>query len=124
MARIIVIDDEEDLRGLLRMQLESEGHEVDEAENGVQGIEAIRNKQYDLVITDVLMPEEDGVAVAKEVPKLQANAKVLAISGGGAVLPANWSLKVMKMFGVNAALHKPFDEDEFLKVVNELLSDQ
>ena len=123
MARIIVIDDEEDLRGLLRLLLEAEGHDVDEAENGAQGLAAIAEQTYDLVVTDVLMPEEDGITVAKETPKLQPNAKVLAISGGGAVLPANWSLKVMKMFGVNAALHKPFEADEFIKVVNELLTE-
>jgi DNA-binding NtrC family response regulator len=122
MARIIVIDDEEDLRGLLRLLLESEGHEVDEAENGAKGLVALGEQAYDLVITDVLMPEEDGIAVAKEAPRLQPDAKVLAISGGGAVLPANWSLKVMKMFGVNAALHKPFEEDEFIRVVDELLA--
>ncbi len=84
---------------------------------------AIGQQTYDLVITDVLMPEEDGITVAKETPKLQPNAKVMAISGGGAVLPANWSLKVMKMFGVNAALHKPFEEDEFIRVVNDLLAE-
>jgi len=123
MARIIVIDDEEDLRSLLRLLLESEGHEVDEAENGAQGLAALAKQSYDLVITDVLMPEEDGIAVAKQAPKLQPNAKVLAISGGGAVLPTNWSLKVMKMFGVNAALHKPFEEDEFIRVVDELLAE-
>ncbi len=123
MARIMVVDDEEDLRAVLRLMLESHGHEVQEAENGAQAIAALRLQSYDLIITDVLMPEEDGIAVAKEVPKLLPNAKVLAISGGGAALPANWSLKVMEMFGVNAALHKPFEEKDLMKVVDDLLAD-
>jgi CheY-like chemotaxis protein len=119
----MVVDDEEDLRAVLRLMLESHGHEVQEAENGAQAIAALRLQSYDLIITDVLMPEEDGIAVAKEVPKLLPNAKVLAISGGGAALPANWSLKVMEMFGVNAALHKPFEEKDLMKVVDDLLAD-
>ena len=123
MARIMVVDDEEDLRAVLRLMLERHGHEVQEAENGAQAIAALRLQSYDLIITDVLMPEEDGIAVAKEVPKLLPNAKVLAISGGGAALPANWSLKVMEMFGVNAALHKPFEEKDLMKVVDDLLAD-
>ena len=123
MARIMVVDDEEDLRAVLRLMLESHGHEVQEAENGAQAIAALRLQSYDLIITDVLMPEEDGIAVAKEVPKLLPNAKVLAISGDGAALPANWSLKVMEMFGVNAALHKPFEEKDLMKVVDDLLAD-
>lgn len=122
MARIIVIDDEADLRALLRHILEAHGHEVDEAENGAQALSVLRQRLYDLVITDVLMPEQDGVAVMKQVPELQPQAKVLAISGGGPTVPADWSLKMMKLFGVNAALHKPFDESVLMNAVDELLA--
>lgn len=122
MARIIVIDDEADLRGILRLMLEARGHQVDEAATGSEGLRAIRGQTYDLVITDVLMPEDDGVAVAKQVPGIQPGIKVLAISGGGPSMPADWSLKLMEMFGVDAALHKPFEEDELIGVVDQLLT--
>ena len=121
MARIFVIDDEPSLRRLVRSMLESDGHEVDEAENGARGLERLLENDYDLVITDVLMPEEDGIVVAKEIMRLHANTKVLAISGGGSVLPAEWSLKMMTMFGVEEALHKPFRKQELINAVHRLL---
>lgn len=122
MARIIVIDDEADLREVLRLMLESHGHEVDEAANGSEGLKALAARKYDLVITDVLMPEEDGVTIAKRVPGMQPEARVLAISGGGPTMPADWSLKMMKMFGVDAALQKPFEEEELIGAVDRLLA--
>lgn len=122
MARIIVIDDEADLRVLLRQMLEAHGHQVDEAENGTEALSVLEQRPYDVVIADVLMPEQDGVAVMKRVPELQPRAKVLAISGGGPTVPADWSLKMMKLFGVNAALQKPFDEDALIGAVDELLA--
>ena len=67
------------------------------------------------------MPEEDGMAVAGHASRLQPNAKVLAISGGGKFLDADHSLSVMKMLGVDATLRKPFTHDEFIDAVNDLL---
>ena len=123
MARILVIEDETDLRSLLRVLLENEGHEVEEAADGSEGLASLRGGNgFDLIITDVLMPEEDGISVIKQLPKLQPKARSLAISGGGTSLPANWSLKIMKMFGVDATLHKPFDHDVLIGVVNDLLA--
>ncbi len=121
MARIIVIDDEADLRALLRIMLETQDHEVDEAENGALALKALGKHQYDLIITDIIMPEEDGIAVASQASKLQPNAKVLAISGGGKYLDANQSLSVMELLGVDATLLKPFGRDELIAAVNELL---
>ena len=121
MARIIVIDDEADLRALLRIMLESQDHEVDEAENGALALKALGKHQYDLIITDIIMPEEDGIAVASQASKLQPTAKVLAISGGGKYLDANQSLSVMELLGVDATLLKPFGRDELIAAVNELL---
>ena len=123
MARILVIEDESDLRSLLRVLLEKEGHEVEEAADGSEGLSSLRGgNDYDLIITDVLMPREDGIAVIKQLPSLQPKARSLAISGGGRSLPANWSLKIMKMFGVDATLHKPFDHGELIQVVGDLLA--
>ncbi len=122
MARILVIEDETDLRSMLRVLLEKNGHEVEEAGDGAVGLRRLsEGTDFDLVITDVLMPEEDGIAVIKQLASLQPNARSLAISGGGTSLPANWSLKIMKMFGVDATLHKPFDHGELIQVVDDLL---
>ena len=121
MARIIVIDDQADVRALLRNILESQEHEIDEAENGALALKALGRHQYDLIITDIIMPEEDGIAVASHASELQPDAKVLAISGGGKYLDANQSLNVMELLGVNLTLLKPFGRDELIAEVNELL---
>ncbi len=122
MARITVIDDEADLRALLRAILATQNHEIDEAENGALARKALREHQYDLVITDVLMPEEDGFVVVKETLKLQSDAKILAISGGGLNLSSNWSLEAIEKLGAHAVLRKPFEMGEFLNKVEGLLA--
>ncbi len=122
MARIIVIDDEADMRALLRTFLESQDHEIDEAENGALALKALGKNHYDLIITDVLMPEEDGFVVVKETLKLQSDAKILAISGGGLDLSANWSLEMIEQLGAHAVLEKPFEMHEFLSKIKGLLA--
>ena len=123
MAYMLVIDDEPSLRRLVRSMLESEGYEVDEAEDGIQGLKHIRENDYDLVITDVFMPEEDGIVVAQEIMKSHANTKVLAISGGGSKLSAEWSLNMIKNFGVEEVLYKPFGKGELMSAVHRLLDE-
>ncbi len=123
MAYMLVVDDEPSLRRLVRSMLESEGYEVDEAENGAQGLKRIRENEYDLVITDVFMPEEDGLVVAQEIMKSHANTKVLAISGGGSNLSADWSLNMIKNFGVEEVLYKPFGKGELMSAVHRLLDE-
>ena len=123
MAYMLVIDDEPSLRRLVRSMLESEGYEVDEAEDGIQGLKHIRKNGYDLVVTDVFMPEEDGIVVAQEIMKSHANTKVLAISGGGSNLSADWSLNMIKNFGVEEVLHKPFGKGELMSAVRRLLDE-
>ena len=122
MARIIVIDDEADMRTLLRAILESQDHEIDEAENGALALKALGESHYDLIITDVLMPDEDGFVVVKETLKLQSDAKILAISGGGLNLGSNWSLEMIEQLGAHAVLKKPFEMHEFLNKVEGLLA--
>ncbi len=120
MARIIVIDDEADLRALLRAILATQNHEIDEAENGALARKALREHQYDLIITDVLMPEEDGFMVVRESLKLQSDAKILAISGGMMQSGVD-VLEIAKRLGANKVLSKPFDIQDLIQSVRMLL---
>jgi two-component system response regulator (stage 0 sporulation protein F) len=83
MATILIIDDQESIRALLRTTLEAAGYEVMEASNGRIGLELYRQRPTDLVITDIFMPELNGLDMLRELMREFLDAKVIAISGAG-----------------------------------------
>ncbi|HXV69181.1 MAG TPA: response regulator [Nitrospira sp.] len=115
MAHILVIDDEEPIRGLLRSILERAGHEVTDAPNGRQGLAAYRAKPADLVITDLCMPEMNGVDLILELTHAFLNVKVIAISG---TPDREQTLDRAKLLGVRYTLQKPFSRETLLKAVD------
>ncbi len=122
MARILVIDDENDVRGTIRAILEQTGYEVVEASNGYEGIKLYQREPVDLVITDLFMPEKEGIETIMELRRHSPNVKIIAISGGS----QRWNLKclpVAKKLGAVRTVAKPFGMDEILRVVKEELED-
>ena len=83
MARILVIDDELHIRTLVKAFLIQDGHEVDLAENGKEGLKLIGLNRYDLLITDIVMPEQDGLGVLMELKGQEPRIRVIVMSGGG-----------------------------------------
>ena len=122
MARIMVIDDQEELRALLRSYLEAAGHVVTEASNGIVALVAFDEQIFELIITDVFMPEEDGIVVARLAHELQPDAKLLAITGGGSDLSSDWAQEMMNILDADAVLAKPFEKQDFLNTVHALLA--
>lgn len=120
MADILVVDDEDLARFTLREILESSGHQVREAANGAEALEHVHKALPNLIITDIIMPEKEGietiVAIKRDHPKL----KIIAISGGGRTRNLDF-LKLAERFGADAILAKPFSEDELMDKVNALL---
>ena len=116
MATILIIDDEEIIRSLLRSALEAEGYEVTEAANGRQGLELYRHKQTDLVITDILMPELNGLDMLLELTREFLHAKVIAISGAGGEKEKN-VLDIAKLLGARQTFQKPFSLPHLLGAV-------
>jgi DNA-binding NtrC family response regulator len=114
MATILIIDDEEGIRALLRTTLEAAGYEVTEATNGRQGLERYRHRPTDLIITDIAMPELDGLDMILELTRQFLHAKVIAISGMGG--EAN-VLDVAKLFGARQTFQKPFSMPRLLDAV-------
>jgi CheY-like chemotaxis protein len=114
MATILIIDDEQNIRALLRFALESAGYEVMEATNGRQGLERYRHRPADLVITDILMPELNGLDMILELTRAFLNVKVIAISGAPDTQDA---LDAAKLLGVRHTVHKPFSMEALLKTV-------
>ena len=83
MSKILIIDDEAPIRSMLKDILEDEGYEVVEAENGEVGISQYRNDPTDVVITDIVMPDKEGIATIRELKKEFPDIKIIAMSGGG-----------------------------------------
>ena len=85
MKRILVVDDEEQIRSMLTQMLEHEGFVVDTAANGEEGMDLITRHAYDLIITDMIMPVKDGLKLIMELIQDYPDQRILAISGGGAI---------------------------------------
>ena len=114
MATILIIDDEEIIRVLLRSALEAEGYEVTEAANGREGLELYRQRPTDLVITDIVMPELNGLDMLLELTHEFLHAKVIAISGAGEEKNV---LDVAKLLGARQTFQKPFSIPHLLDAV-------
>ncbi len=107
MFRILLIDDEDAVRGVIRQMLETLGHRVDEAATGRGGILALHEAAYDLVITDIVMPETAGTEVVSIVKRQWPHIPVIAISGGGLIGDPD-NLRTARELGAAATLQKPF----------------
>ncbi len=117
---ILIVDDDEAIRNFLKFILEKNGFKTLMAENGNEALEQFNNNQVDLVITDIVMPEKEGLEFIYELRNNDTNLKIIAISGGGKHIP-DYYLALANEFGVNASIKKPFTEDDILQVINNLL---
>ena len=113
-ATILIIDDEEPIRALLRFALEAAGYEVTEAANGRQGLDLYRRRPTDLIIADMLMPELNGLDLLLELTREFLHAKVIAISGAGGEQNV---LDVAKLLGARQTFQKPFSMSQLLDAV-------
>jgi CheY-like chemotaxis protein len=120
MTRILVIEDEEMVRDTFRQVLERAGYEVEVASNGKDGIARQIAQPADLVITDIIMPEKDGVETTIELKRRFPATRVIAMSGGGRIKNMDF-LKQAKAVGADAILAKPFTRSELLEVVTGVL---
>jgi len=123
MARILVVDDEELARFTLREILETAGHDVSEAGNGNEAVAQQKEQGFDLIITDIIMPEKEGVETIIDLKRDYPDLKIIAISGGGRTRNLDF-LKLAEQYGADKVLAKPFSEDELLQNVNACLPGQ
>jgi DNA-binding response OmpR family regulator len=120
MARILIIEDDSQVREMLRQMLERAGYEVLDVPNGKEGIRLHRQKPTDLIITDLIMPEKEGIETIIELRSDFPEAKIIAISGGGRVGPMDY-LNAAQKFGAVRTFSKPFERRELLEAVSALL---
>ena len=122
MARILLVDDAPRVRESIKDALETAGFEVDEAPDGKEAIELLNERSYSLLITDLWMPEVDGLDLMKHQRKINPNMPVIAITGGAVGLePPNFSITLAQNWGADAVLDKPFDNDDLVDIVKDLI---
>ncbi len=121
MATIMVIDDDENARSAMTRVLRTAGHNVVEAENGLRGLERLRQAPVDLVITDLLMPEMEGIETIRELRRGHPGVRIIAMSGGGMGKAADY-LPFAGALGAQRALEKPFTAEQLLAAVQDVLA--
>ncbi len=124
MKRILVVDDEEQIRSMLTQMLEHEGFTVDCAENGEEGMDLVGRHTYDLIITDMIMPVKDGLKLIMELINDYPDQRILAISGGGAIKAERYLTMAGYLGDDIATLEKPFKRETLLALVNKQLGEQ
>ena len=120
MKKILIIDDESQIRTMLKMMLEKEGFDTIVASNGKEGMQLFREEAVDLVITDIIMPEKEGVELIQELKKNDSNLPIIAISGGGKNSPDTY-LNIAKLLGAYAVFEKPVAKEKLINAVKEAL---
>ncbi len=120
MNTILVMDDDEQVRNMLCETLKREGYQVLDAADGEEGMKLFRKKGADLIITDLIMPNKEGLETIIELRKEFRDVKIIAISGGGRVEPDEY-LSLAESLGAHVTLAKPFEREELLGAVRKLL---
>ena len=120
MSHILVVEDSEDLRYIVKDILKKAGHRVSEACDGSEVSQRLAGDPIDLVITDILMPEQEGIQTIVQIRRNNPDIKIIGMSGGGKG-GAEHYLEMAREFGANATMLKPFKKAQLLELVDKLL---
>ena len=121
MEKILIIDDETPIRSMVRLILERAGYAVREAQDGIEGIRVFRETPADLIITDLIMPNKDGIGMIIELKKDFPELKIIAMSGGGLNRPDGY-LRGAQKLGAACTLSKPLNRNDLLRAVRDTLN--
>jgi CheY-like chemotaxis protein len=111
-----------EVRSMIRTILEFDSHVIAEAEDGRQAIAALASRRFDIIVTDILMPESDGIELIRSISS-HPSLGIVAMSGGGSYVSAAVSLAMAKATGAGTVLRKPFRKPELLAAVNALVAE-
>ncbi|MDX2143578.1 MAG: response regulator [Rhodospirillaceae bacterium] len=121
MAHILLVEDSPEVSMSVREILNSAGHTVEDAGTGKQALTKLKAGTFDLIVSDIWMPEMDGIAFLKEVRGSGNKIPVVVISGGAPNAPLTYTAPLASTFGANVVLYKPFEKGELLKAVSSVL---
>lgn len=122
MSHVFVIEDDEFFSAMLVAMLQQEGHKVTETNDGIKALDLLRRIKPDLIITDILMPNMDGVELIMELSKKSSAIPLIAISGGRRSITAEFNLGSAKLLGVKSTLVKPFTLMDLRKAIQDALA--
>lgn len=120
MSHILVVDDEPQMRAMLRAFLLQNGYQVSEAEDGAAALKVAASAKVDLIILDLLMPGKEGLETLMAIRKEKKPPKIIAVSGGARAVGADFLPAALKL-GASRAFQKPFLLEELLAAIRELL---
>jgi DNA-binding response OmpR family regulator len=120
MPRILVVDDDEQIRAMLCMTLEFAGYEAEGASNGKEALRVQQERPADLVITDIIMPEKEGLETIMDLRKEWPESRIIAISGGGRIAKESY-LAHAERLGAARVFQKPVERRELLAAIRELV---
>jgi len=120
MKKILIIEDNQIVRNTVMRILQSAGYTVVTANDGVQGFDMFRKERPDLVVSDIIMPQQEGIATIRQILTERPGTKIIAISGGGRIGNTDF-LQIARKMGAVDALQKPFDPDDLLGRINKCL---
>jgi len=120
-ARILLIDDDPDVLLAIEILLSHLGYTVETARNGSEGLKMFRANAPDLVLTDIIMPEQEGIETIIEMRRLQPNAKIVAMSGGGPMNRDSLLAMTLKL-GASDTLAKPYDDEQLARVIERVMA--
>ena len=121
MNTILLVDDDAQVLDVLSEMLRLEGYEVVTALNGASAMDQMRQRVFDLVITDLIMPEKEGLETISDIRREHRDLPIIAISGGGRIGPQDY-LETARHIGADATLAKPFARKELIDAVESLLT--
>lgn len=121
MANILLVEDVPVVRMVLKRMLERAGHSVSEAADGGEALVCLAGGRFDLVVTDIWMPNVDGISLIGRARQSNPGVRIIAVSGGAPRAPQDFSIREALSAGADQALLKPVDKSELLGAVNALL---
>jgi len=121
MSRVLLVDDDEPLRKMLKFSLQKMGHLVDEARNGDEALRLCASEPPDLVLTDIIMPDKEGLEMILEIRQTYPQLKIIAMSGGGRTNSVDY-LKIARRLGAMHTLEKPFSYDDLNTAITMVIA--
>ncbi len=122
MAHILLVEDSPEVSLSVREILTAAGHSVEDANSGKEALVRLKAGKFDLIVSDIWMPEMDGIALLKEIRGAGNTIPVVVISGGAPNAPLTYTAPLAATFGANTVVYKPFERAELLKAIDSVLS--
>jgi CheY-like chemotaxis protein len=122
MAHILLVEDSPEVSLSVREILSAAGHTVEDAASGKEALVCLKAGRFDAIVSDIWMPEMDGIALLKEIRGAGNTIPVVVISGGAPNAPLTYTAPLAATFGANVVVYKPFERAELLKAIDAALS--